>query len=194
MNFGAVATGILAIVIGYILMVKFHWTLGIVFVGALLYNFWYWITAFNRFKMEDVNLGKVVSINPDRVAVVTDMTKMVGFYPIIKIVETKLAPFEKELNSFIPTVALYIDNPFDYPFWSEFNPTPLSYGSSDKYILQSRLNSFADEDYDELDRLLAQIGTTKPGTYKVDIDESNWKEYPDVLVGELSRMKGPESE
>ena len=191
MNLSTVVKGIVAIVVGYLMMMEIHWVFGIVLIGALLFNFWYWITASNRFKMGDVNLGKVVSVNPDRIAVITDMTKMIGFYPIIKIVETKLVPMERQLNSFIPTVALYKDNPFDYPFWSEFNPTPLSYGTSDKFILQSRLNSFADEDYVELDRLLAQIGTIKPGTYKVDIEASDWKEYPDVIVGDLDTMKGP---
>jgi len=192
MNLGTVVKGLVGIVLGVFMMMEIHWVFGIIFIGALLYNFWYWMTAYNRFKMGDVNLGKVVSVNPDRIAVITDMTKMIGFYPIIKIVETKLAPMEKQLNSFIPTVALYKDNPFDYPFWSEFNPTPLSYGTSDKSILQSRLNSFADEDYEELDRLLAQIGTIMPGTYKVDVEASNWKEYPDVIVGDLNTMKGPD--
>ena len=38
---------------------------------------------------------------------------------------------------FIPTVALYNDNPHGYPFWAEFHPVPIAHGMNDKGILKA---------------------------------------------------------
>jgi len=76
-----------ALVLGYYLMTKIHWIFIIVFIGALLYNLWYWITVRNQFKGGDVNPGKVISLDPILVAVATDMRKFVGDFPILIIIE-----------------------------------------------------------------------------------------------------------
>ncbi len=191
MNFLAVLKMGIILFGSLVLAVKFHWLFAIVFLGALLYNIWYWFGVFNKFKAGDVNPGKVISINPDRVAVATNMTKFGANYPILKIIDTKLPRFEKEIGKYIPTIALYNDNPYGYPFWAEFHPVPMSHGTSDKRILKAKLETFSKEDFDKIDNFLNEINTIKKGTYKVAKDTSDWKKYPDVEVGSLRKMKAP---
>lgn len=192
MNFVPVFKKTLFLLVTIILMIKLHWSFGIIFLGSLLYNVWYWFMVYNRFKAGDVNPGKVISINPDRVAVATNMTKFFGDYPILKIIETKLPKFEKEVGMLIPTVALYNDNPHGYPFWAEFHPVPLSHGTTDKKILKKRFESFAQGDIEKLNKYIAEVNTINVGTYKVEQETSGWKDYPDVEVGSISNMKAPE--
>jgi len=191
MNFKAFVKNMAAILIGFFLMMKLHWIFALVFIGALLYNIWYWFMAYNTFAAGDVNPGKVLSINPDRVAVATNLTKMFGDYPILKIIETNLPKFEKKAGNYIPTVALYKDNPYDYPFWAEFLPVPVSHGTSDKAILKARFETFKDEDFETLNNYIDQVPTYEVGTYKVNIESSGWKDYPDVTIGSIDKMEKP---
>jgi hypothetical protein len=139
-----------------------------------------------------VNPGKVININPDIIAVATNMTKFGGNYPILRIVKTKLPKFEKELGMIIPTVALYNDNPHDYPFWAEFHPVPISHGTTDKGILKARFESFSKDDFAKLNKYIEEVTTIEEGTYKIEKETSGWKDYPNVEIGSLSKMKAPE--
>jgi hypothetical protein len=192
MNFMQVALIILLMGLGFFGMINIHWTFGILFVAAVLYNVWYWFNTINKFKAGDVNPGKVISINPDRVAVATNMSKYGGDFPILKIFKTKLPAFEKEVGLMIPTVALYFDNPYEYPFWAEFKPVPISHGVSDKADLQARFSTFKKSDFETLENYLKQVDTNQLGTFKVNVEDSEWKDYPDVEIGSISKMKGPE--
>lgn len=120
------------------------------------------------------------------------MTKFGGNYPILRIVETKLPKQEKEIGLFIPTIALYNDNPHGYPFWAEFHPVPVSHGTTNQNILKSKHESFTKDDFERLNRFIKQANTLNTGTYKMDKENSGWKDFPDVEVGRISRMKAPE--
>ncbi|MDF1694765.1 MAG: hypothetical protein P1U56_02985 [Saprospiraceae bacterium] len=192
MNFFKVLERLVFLIVAYLFMTKIHWLFFIVFLIALVMNVWFWYKAQMKFKAGDVNPGKVLSVNPDRVAVYTNMLKFGGDYPIIRIIETKLPKFEKEIGAFIPTVALYNDNPHDYPFWAEFHPEPVSHGVSNRSELKGRLESFAEEDFRIIDTYMKEINTYEVGTYKVNIENSSWKDYPHVELGNLSSMKGPD--
>ena len=192
MNFSSIVKTKLILIGSLLLTIKVHWLFGIVFLGSFLYNFWYWLTVRNKFQAGDVNPGKVISINPDRVAVATNMTKYGGHYPILRIIETNLPKFEKEVGIFIPTVALYNDNPYDYPFWAEFHPVPVSHGTRNKGILKARFDTFSKEDFNKVNTYLNEVNSIEEGTYRVEKETSGWKDYPDVEVGSIGKMKAPD--
>ena len=194
MNPNSIIINLTLIAVSYMLMSRLHWIFGLTFLVAILYNVWYWITVMNKFKAGDVNVGKVVSVNPDRIAVATNMTKLGGHYPIVKIVEKKLLQDEKEIGCYIPTIALYNDNPYDYPFWAEFHPVPLSHGVKDEHVLMQKYDEFSEEDFETLDSYIEELSSMEPGTYKVQIHDSGWKDYPNVEVGKISKMKDPEKD
>lgn len=193
-NTGKVLKSFLALVLGSILMIKIHWIFGILFLGALLYNIWYWFMAFNRFKGGDVNPGKVISIDPTLVAVASDMRKFAGDYPILKIIETKLPIEDKVIDKIIPTVALYNDNPHNYPFWAEFHPVPVIQGIKDRHHIASILKNFSNTSLTTLENYIQKIGRKEVGIYKVDENTSNWKNFKHVDISKGISMEGPESE
>ena len=180
-----------ALIISFFLMIKVHWIFTIVFIAALLYNLWYWITVRNKFKGGDVNPGKVISVNPNLVAVATNMRKYDGNYPVLKIIETKLSKDEQKVGTIIPTVALYNDNPHDYPFWAEFSPVPVSLGITDKKTINHLLSQFTDDDINTLNEYIKQVPEHKKGIYKIDEDKSDWKNYKHVDLNKGTSMQGP---
>lgn len=179
------------LVFSFILMVKSHWVFILVFITCLLYNIWYWFGAKSSFGGGNVSPGKVISINPDRIAVATDLTKMVGSYPVIKILETKLLKENKVIGKFIPTISIYHDNPHSYPFWSEFHPVPVSHGITDKNHFKYLMSKFSDEDFNDINNYLAQASTEEVGTYKVNVESSGWKDYGHVDINKGVSMEGP---
>lgn len=192
MNSGKVLRITAYLLISLYLMIKVHWLFVLVFIPCLLYNIWYWFSTRGTFGGGNVSPGKVISINPDKIAVATDLTKMVGSYPVIKILETKLLKENKVVGKFIPTVSIYNDNPHGYPFWSQFMPVPVSHGIKDKQHMQYLMSQFSKDDFNEIDNYLAQINTQEVGTYKVNEETSGWKDYRHVDINKGINMEGPE--
>jgi len=180
------------IAIGFFLMKNLHWGFGIVLIGAILYNVWYWFMQKNKFKGGDVNPGKVLSVNPTLVAVATNLTKYGEDYPILKIIETKLPEEDNILNNIVPTIALYNDNPHGYPFWSEFHPVPVIHGISDKNKIESIMSQFSKDKFEMLDRYIEQVKIKESGIYKIDENTSDWVDYKYVDISKGVSMEGPD--
>jgi hypothetical protein len=190
-NAGKVLKSFLALILGTVLMIKIHWIFILVFIGALLYNIWYWFMSFNRFKGGDVNPGKVISINPTLVAVASDMRKFAGDYPILKIIETKLPKEDRVIDKIIPTVALYNDNPHGYPFWAEFHPVPVIQGIKDRNHIDSILKNFSKSSLQTLDDYILKTKSKEVGIYKVDEENSNWSNFKHVDISKGVSMEKP---
>ncbi|MDF1696697.1 MAG: hypothetical protein P1U56_12725 [Saprospiraceae bacterium] len=190
-NFKHVMKSLSFLIISGVLMIKIHWVFAFVFIGSLLYNIWYWIHTFNRFKGGDVNLGKVISLRPTLVAVASDMRKYSGDYPILKIVETKLPKTDMELDKIIPTIALYNDNPHGYPFWAEFHPVPVSQGIGDRNHIDQMLSNFSQSKIDTLNDYIEKTKTYQTGIYKVDEETSNWANYKHIDLSKGINMEKP---
>jgi hypothetical protein len=193
-NFSKIIKSLLALIVGFLLMFKVHWLFALVFIGALLYNIWYWLTTFNKFKGGDVNPGKVISIDPPLLAIATDMRKFGGDYPILKIITTKLPSEDKIVGKVIPTVALYNDNPHGYPFWAEFHPVPVIHGISDKKRIAHIMSSFSKDSLNTLDNYLNMVGAKEEGIYKVDEDNNSWINYKHVDISKGVSMEAPSKE
>jgi len=179
--------------ISFYLTTKVHWLFGIFLLGFIAWTLLYWYNIRLLFKVGDVNPGKVIQLNPDRFAVATNLTKGFGNYPIIKIVETELLKEDKQLGKIIPTISGYSNNPYGYPFWSEFSPSPMNHGLVLKDKVQSYTKCYDQSDIDIIDERLHKIHKINiPETYKVDIEASDWKDYPRAQIGKLSRLLGPD--
>jgi len=180
------------LVAGWFLMMKIHWLFGLVFIGALLYTLFHWWTATNLFKIGDVHPGKVISVKPDRIAVATNMSMGFGDYPIVKIVDTTLPKEDRVIGKIIPTIALYNPNPHGYPFWSEFHPSPIAHGTTNRVKVLHYTNTYDESDISALEKGIAQLPSMEPETYKINEETSGWKEYKHLTIGSLSKLKGPD--
>lgn len=180
------------LLISSVLTIKIHWLFSIIFIGFLLWNIWYWWNSFLRFKVGDVNPGKVIQLNPDRIAVATNMTKGFGNFPILKILDIKLRKEDRILNKIIPTIASYTNNPFGYPFWSEFNPVPMNHGIKDERIIEHYSNTYGDEEIKTLNEYIDKVASIKTETYKIDEETTDWVNFKEVIIGDLDKMQNPD--
>lgn len=190
-NFRRVSGSLLAVLIGFILMIRLHWLFSLVFIGAALYAIWYWIMAYNRFKGGDVNPGKVISLNPTLVAVATDMRKSGGDYPVLKIIKTRLPQEDNVTGKIVPTVALYNDNPHGYPFWAEFHPVPVIHGIRNRNKINQILESFSKSSLDTLEDYIRKVNFKDAGIYKVDEENNSWSDFKHVDISKGVAMEKP---
>jgi len=179
------------LLISSVLTIKIHWLFSIIFFGFLLWNFWYWWNSFLRFKVGDVNPGKVIQLNPDRIAVATNMTKGFGNFPILKILDIKLRKEDRILNKILPTIAGYTNNPFGYPFWSEFNPVPMNHGIRDERLIEHYSKTYGNKEIKTLNEYISQVSSIEPETYKIDEETTDWVNFKDVIIGDLDKMQKP---
>ncbi len=168
---------IMLLFFGFATFYKFHWIFLVLFILMILVNIVYWKKASLKFKIGDINPGKVLSVNPDIVAVKTDLGMNGPGFPVIKIIKTNLAPDEKQAGKIIPTIALYNPGASKQPFWDTFEPVPVSNGVADKKIIADISDSFSRNDVMLLESYLAEIDTKEPGMYKIAVNESLWGKY-----------------
>lgn len=180
------------LIISLLLTIKFHWLFSIIFIGFLIWNFIYWWNSFLRFKVGDVSPGKVIQLSPDRIAVATNMTKGFGDFPVLRILNVKLRKEDRILNKILPTIAGYTNNPFGYPFWSEFNPVPMNHGIRNKKLIEHYSNTYGDEKIKILNEYIVKVASMNPETYKIDEETTDWINFKEVEIGNLDKMKGPE--
>jgi len=67
------------LIIGYFLVTKVHWLFFPLPIGVLAWTALYWFNVRTISKVGDVNPGKVISLNPDRIAVATNLSKDIHF-------------------------------------------------------------------------------------------------------------------
>lgn len=179
------------LIVSLVAMIKIHWIFTIVFIACLLYNIRYWFTAKGTFGGGNVCPGKVISVNPDRIAVATNLSQGIGNYPVLKFLETRLLKEDKEIGKFIPTISIYYDNPHGYPFWSEFHPVPVSHGITDKDQFKFLMSKFDESDFEEINEFLHQINSSSVGTFKVNEASSGWKNFKHVDINKGVKLEGP---
>lgn len=173
------------------LMVMLHWIFVLMVAGFAVHIFWYCFKVYHTYQNGDVNPGKVISLHPTLVAVSTNMTKGFGNFPVMTIIKTTLPEKERVLGKIIVTAATYHDNPHGYPFWAEFHPMPMSHATGDELYLFNRLSRFSKEQIGTIDRHLVQLGHQWPGIFKMDVADSDWKDYPQVILAKGVKMAGP---
>lgn len=139
----------------------FHWSLWIVAVLLLAMNWFYWQRVRDHFRSGCANPAMVISMDPMMIAVSTDLTKGIGEYPVVKIIEKSLPAVcgqIPQVGSRLPAVALYESSPDDdLPHWADFDPRPIDCATGDLEAIRAVMNTFKESDWDELSSWLEQV-------------------------------------
>jgi Protein of unknown function (DUF3239) len=120
-----------------------------------------------HFNIGDTLPGKVIALNPVRVAVCTDLSTGEGSCPVLKIVKVPLKQvmgMPVEVGQNLVMVATY-QRPISKNRWANFNPKPLEAATNDYVRIYELLNSIAQNEWMELLSAIHAIGTCKPGLY-----------------------------
>ncbi len=155
---------------------RVHWTFWIVSGFLLLWIFFYWKRVQEHFLYGDTCLGLVVSSDPIRIAVLSDLSKGVGDYPVIKIIEEKPSgrwPMVQE-GMILPTVALYVASMEDWPHWETFNPVPVAPVCKDPLDAQRLEDRFGEAERERLRKCVKLLPSKEPGLYKLDLPGADW--------------------
>ncbi|HHI79359.1 MAG TPA: DUF3239 domain-containing protein [Planctomycetes bacterium] len=151
---------------------KIHWTLWILAGLLLALNLLYWSTVKKHFRLGCINPAKVVSLDPMRIAVATDLSQGGGIYPSIFILEksvTRICGRPPELGMRLATISMY--QPYfdeERPYWETFDPLLVDLVTGDLDKIQSILDSIPGKEWEELETWLAQVPTPyKPGLFRL---------------------------
>ena len=108
----------------------------------------------------DLCPGKVVSVNPLRVAVYTDLTQYGKPFEVIKIIETPVMTFgfrKPEVGERVGCVAVYQASQEYAERWANFSPKPVLCLTFSRGKVERTVGRISDELWDELDRNLEMV-------------------------------------
>jgi hypothetical protein len=137
------------------------WFLILFIITGFALNGFYWRNIAEHFAHGDLIPGKVISLNPTKIAFLTDMTKGVGSFPAIKVIDRKLndqrgmaLPFDQRVAG----VALYYEHTKgEYPFWKDVVPHPVQTGTNDASLVNRTLKRIPEKEWKEVDSMLALL-------------------------------------
>ena len=143
------------------LAIFIHWGFYLLAVPALILSWMYWRRVQDHFAYGCVNAGVVVSTQPMLIAVSTDLSKGIGEYPAIRIIEKSLPAAcnqPPQIGSMLPLVALYQPSPdVRLPHWESFDPRPVECATGNRDTIQRSFESLTDSDWTELKSHLRQV-------------------------------------
>ena len=150
-----------------------HWVkLGslVLFLVVLISFLIYWKFVELRFIIGDALPGQVITINPVRVAVLTDLS-MSGdvSYPVLKIVKVPLkvsTGVPIYLGQRLVMVATYL-RPLSGDKWFTVFAVPLKTGTEDSDRVLQLLKNFEEDEWTALQNALDEVQTTKPGLFRL---------------------------
>lgn len=138
----------------------YHWLFLIPVIILTLINIFYWQRVTEHFLYGCVNPAVIISLNPVKFAVSTDLSKGTGEYPVIKIIEKNLSKVcgkKTKIGAVFPTIALYQKSDETLPYWDNFFPYPVDCATNNIEIIKNILHGFTEEDIAELKFGLTQI-------------------------------------
>lgn len=156
------------------LSITVNWMFVVSLPLTLLPNFFYWNRVREQFRYGDANPGLIVATDPLRIAVLTDMTKGEGSYPMLRITTDKPA---KQWGSpatpgtRVATVALYeVGHDERAPRWETFEPWTIEPVAADMDQAIALLDGFTPEQWMSLERAVGQVGAREDGLYPVVLE------------------------
>lgn len=143
-------------------------------IGGLTVGLIFWVinNARYRFIEGDVNISKVLSLNPPLFATSTNMRNTHGklLFPVIKIVRRKVPSARGrrfKVGDYFPAACLY-SGTFEKPHWDNFYPVPLSV-ATDNLLTIDHHNEDLEYLRAEFEARLSLVDTpNKPGLYFID--------------------------
>lgn len=149
------------------LVSNWYWLL---FMLMLFVNRFYWARVKEQFIYGCINPSVVISVSPLLIATYTDLSKGIGEFPAIKIINPSLrviAGQKPQVGMPVATISLYQSAAQDnFPHWADFNPIPAEYGTQNIREHQRILATLTPADYQELQQYLEKVPTPDlPGVY-----------------------------
>lgn len=167
-------------------VVVFYQITGLIPV-TILYSFflYYQIAHYNQyFILGNICPSIVISIKPLVIAVYTDLSKMGGGYPVLKvttIIDNKKSRIKK-VGDIIPTIACYCASGNNI-HWLDFDPIPAYYASSNTEELQRVRETISEEDLEKLKRFCSEyLSDFDPEAFidgdliEIKNEDSNWED------------------
>ncbi len=170
-------TGLLIFIISFLIFLG-HAVLWVFYFYAFRIFYTHLLTLFrdrNLFMTGDLNPGIVIHTYPTRIAVLSNLSRGRGNYPVIKIKKVELPLKYRKPGTRIP-VACGFNNLNDQPYWDYLDPLPIPSSVTNSKIVEEKIKHISSYDWIKLQKELKNLPAAKiPGYYPIEKDTSSWK-------------------
>jgi hypothetical protein len=133
------------------------------------------------YAMGNIIPGIVVHTNPLLIASVTNLSKGLGKFPVVRIDSfPSFFHYHKGVvkkGCRIPMLAIYFQMPgSDLNYWNDLRPWPVEFATGDRNLIGKKYYSIPEESWLYAESVLEQANTKKIGLTAVDVKSSAWKD------------------
>lgn len=168
------------------------WGLFILLFYFLFLSYFNIITILDLYNIGTLNATKVVTLRPTRIAVLTDLSKGFGKYPLVKICKIDLPKNYSKINERIPSSCGY-QNHYNQNFWDRVIPNPIVFATNDKKTIEAKLKEIPSQDWIDLNQWLnLNKNNLYEGYYPILKGNHNWSEEEKPKFVSFFQEKRPE--
>lgn len=173
------------------LSVKVSWGIVIFLFWFLFYTYYDLLGTLDNYHIGTLNAAVVISKRPTRIAVFTDASKGLGYYPLVRVCKMKLPKRYNNVHERIPSSCGYYD-PEDQPFWDYIMPNPLVYGTNDEEVIREKIKEIPNSDWIELNNWVRNNEDNFfEGYYPIRNEKSDWDQYESPKFTSFNEEKKP---
>lgn len=151
----------LALIVLLNLALRAHWIFWIPTLLTTLASLLALVRVREHFRYGNVLPGIIVSQQPPRIASLTDLSKGVGEFNAVKIVEQPLAACDLQnapVGTRTAVIALYtVDEKDVWPHWADFSPVLVNAATRDEKVRNAARAQLKESDFEELELALQTL-------------------------------------
>ncbi len=179
---------ILLLIASYII----SWGIIVLVFWIVFYEYFSTIASIDNYKMGTLNASIVITVNPTRIAVLTDVSMGIGKYPLVRVCRLNLPSKYNQLNERIPSSCGY-QNCEDQFFWDFVMPNPIVYATHSEDAIKQKLTEIPTQDWVDLQNWIrSNRHNFIEGYYPVRNEESNWGKHETPIFTSFGEEKRPE--
>jgi hypothetical protein len=155
------------------------WSIFILLFWVVFYQYFGTLAMLDNYNLGTLNAAKVITINPTRLAVLTDVSMGFGTYPLVRVYKINLPKKYTKLNQKIPTSCGY-QNCESQKYWDYVIPNPIVFATNDEQAIAQKIEEIPTQDWIDLNNWIkVNKHNFFEGYYPIRNVESNWAEIED---------------
>jgi len=144
----------------------------------------------NMYLSGTLNPSIVISTLPTRIAVLTNLSKFNGSFPLIRVKKVELPISLNKVGQRIAVAGTYQTNSNKTPYWDFYKPLPLVWGAKKIELAEKKVHEIPIYEWISLNKELKVMDKNlKEGYYPIQISTSDWNSYPNPKFVQLNDEK-----
>lgn len=157
------------------------WGIFILLFWVIFYQYFGTLASLDNYNLGTLNASVVITTQPTRIAVLTDVSMGFGKYPLVRVCKIALPKKYSKLYQRIPTSCGY-QNCESQKFWDYVVPNPIVLATNNEDAINKKLEEIPTQDWVDLNNWIkSNRENFYEGYYPIRNIDSSWSEFENPI-------------